>query len=90
MSVLLKRNSVGCRKPGHKIARTTKFRSMAPDISGHSVWNTLRVVLPTPLILRWLLDLRGSLCTTRIKRFLVLMVMIILRYIGVPGISEDE
>jgi hypothetical protein len=51
--------------------------------------------LAIALILRWLLDFWGSLCTTRIVRRLVLMATIILEYVEnlegarVPGISKD-
>ena len=46
--------------------------------------------------IRWHLEFWGSLCTTRIMRFLVLMAMIIIRYMGnlerarVPGILKYE
>jgi hypothetical protein len=95
VAVLLKRNSGGCRKPRRRIARATKFHSKAHDMLGHSVWNWIRVALPAPLILRWLLEFGGSLCTARIVRRLVLMATIILEYVGnleggrVPGISKD-
>jgi hypothetical protein len=82
MSVLLKMNSAGCRKFGRQIGRGNKFHSTTPGILGHSVLNWLRVALPAPLILRWLLDFWGSLYTTRIMRFLVVMATIILRYMG--------
>jgi hypothetical protein len=45
-----------CTNPGRQVARATKFCTVAPNISGFSVWTFLHITLLAPRIFRRLLD----------------------------------
>jgi hypothetical protein len=46
----------GCTTPGRLVAVRTEFCTVAPNVRGSSVWNSLHVTLRAPGILRFLVD----------------------------------
>jgi hypothetical protein len=58
-------NADGCTYPGRRVARTSKFYAVVPDVCGPLVWDLLHVTVLAPVILTWLLDfwnISGPLC----------------------------
>ena len=46
----------GCTNPRRQVAAAHTFHTVAPKICGSSQRNLLRVILLSPRIMRWLLD----------------------------------
>jgi hypothetical protein len=46
----------GCTNPWHQVAVATKFRTVAHNTFGSSIWNLLHVTILVTRILRWLPD----------------------------------
>jgi hypothetical protein len=46
----------GCKNSEDEVARAAKFYTVAPNICAYSVLELLRAPIPSPRILRWLVD----------------------------------